>query len=144
MPELAYGTRFCRAAVFAALTPLLIACGPGNEEPGTAASAASQYPATERGDQVDDYHGTTVADPYRWFEDYESTATNAWITAENALSRPYLDSLPTRAHFARRLAELYDYERFSVPEQSGGRYVYSYNSGTENSDWLLHVSYLLT
>ncbi|MFW2403656.1 MAG: prolyl oligopeptidase family serine peptidase, partial [Gammaproteobacteria bacterium] len=57
-----------------------------------------------------------------------------WVTAENALSRPYLDGLPTRAHFARRLGELFDYERFSIPEENGGRYVYSYNSGTDEQD----------
>ena len=28
-----------------------------------------RYPQTKRGDQVDDYHGTKVADPYRWLED---------------------------------------------------------------------------
>ncbi len=34
-----------------------------------AGGTSLKYPATKRGDQVDDYHGTKVADPYRWLED---------------------------------------------------------------------------
>ena len=32
-------------------------------------SGGIEYPKTERIDHVDNYHGTTVADPYRWLEE---------------------------------------------------------------------------
>ena len=36
-----------------------------------------KYPSARRGDQIDDYHGTTVADPYRWLEDPNSDETRS-------------------------------------------------------------------
>ncbi|HMB89862.1 MAG TPA: hypothetical protein VKP65_03390, partial [Rhodothermales bacterium] len=65
-----------------------------------------RYPETRMGDVVDDYHGTHVADPYRWLETLDSDETTAWIAAQNALAEPYLDALSTRAHFLTRLQEL--------------------------------------
>ena len=52
------------------------------------------YPATERGTQVDDFFGTEVADPYRWLEATDGEPVRAWVTSQNEVSRPFLDSLP--------------------------------------------------
>ena len=48
------------------------------------------YPPARRADQTDDYHGTVVADPYRWLEDPDSVETRAWVEAENALAFDFL------------------------------------------------------
>jgi len=37
------------------------------------------YPPTRKGDVIDDYHGTRVADPYRWLEDVDSPDTHNWV-----------------------------------------------------------------
>jgi prolyl oligopeptidase len=95
------------------------------------------YPKAKRIDQVDDYHGTKVADPYRWLEDTDSPDTLAWVQAENKLTFGYLDQIPYRKAIHDRLTKLWNYERFGVPEQRGGRYFYQHNNGLQNQSVLL-------
>jgi prolyl oligopeptidase len=95
------------------------------------------YPQARRGDQVDDYHGTKVADPYRWLEDTDSAETHGWVEAEDKLTFGYLDQLPYRQAIHDRLTKLWNYERFTVPEQEGGRYFFQHNDGLQNQNVLL-------
>lgn len=53
-------------------------------------------PPSRRTEQVDDYHGIVVSDPYRWLEDPDSEETKAWIEAQNKVTFSYLDSIPER------------------------------------------------
>jgi prolyl oligopeptidase len=94
------------------------------------------YPDTTRGDQVDDYHGTTIADPYRWLEDLDSDETKAWVEAENQVTRGYLDVLPQRDRIRERLEKLWDYERFGLPHERGDRYFFTHNDGLQNQSVL--------
>ncbi|HET6179900.1 MAG TPA: prolyl oligopeptidase family serine peptidase [Candidatus Sulfotelmatobacter sp.] len=100
-------------------------------------SAALTYPKAKTVDQVDDYHGTKVADPYRWLEDTDSADTHDWVEAENKLTFSYLDQIPYRGAIRDRLTKLWNYERFTVPEQQGGRYFYQHNNGLQNQNVLL-------
>jgi prolyl oligopeptidase len=95
------------------------------------------YPKAKRVDQVDDYHGTKVADPYRWLEDTDAPDTLAWVQAENKLTFGYLDQIPYRKAIHDRLTKLWNYERFGVPDQRGGRYFYQHNNGLQNQSVLL-------
>ncbi|GGZ05254.1 prolyl oligopeptidase family protein [Pseudoduganella plicata] len=100
--------------------------------PGAAQGNPLTYPATQKVDQRDDYHGTTVADPYRWLEDANSAETKAWVEQQNKLTQGYLAQIPERAAIRARLTQLWNYERFSVPFREGGRYFYSRNDGLQN------------
>jgi prolyl oligopeptidase len=100
--------------------------------PGVAAGQQLSYPQTLKSDVADEYFGTTVADPYRWLEATDSPATTAWVEAENAVSFGYLNKLPDRAAFRKRLTDLWNYERFGVPFKEGGHYFYTRNSGLQN------------
>ncbi len=92
------------------------------------------YPKTRRGEQTDDYHGTKVADPYRWLEDdvRSSKDVATWVEAENKVTFDYLKAIPEREAIQKRLTELWNYERYSVPFLAGGRYFYSKNDGLQN------------
>ncbi len=90
------------------------------------------YPSTRRVDQVDDYHGTRVVDPYRWLEDVVSADTRGWIDAQNALTRSYLDTIPERRRIRDALTQLWDYPKYSVPTRRNGRTFYFENSGLLN------------
>ena len=101
------------------------------------------YPVAKTVDQVDDYHGVKVADPYRWLEDTDSADTHAWVEAENKLTFGYLEQIPYRKSIHDRLTKLWNYERFGVPEQQGGRYFYQHNTGLQNQS-VLYVAESLT
>ncbi len=98
------------------------------------------YPDAKKGEIVDDYHGTKVADPYRWLEDPDSPETRAWIEAQNKITFDYLEKLPTRKRFKTRLTELQDYERYGIPQVESGRYFFERNSGLQNQAVLYTVS----
>jgi prolyl oligopeptidase len=94
------------------------------------------YPAAKKMDQVDDYHGTKVTDPYRWLEDADSADTKAWVEAQNKLAFAYLNEIPAREQIKQRLTKLWNYERYGTPFKEGGRYFYSKNNGLQNQSVL--------
>lgn len=98
--------------------------------------ARLKYPNTHSVDQVDDYHGTLVADPYRWLEDTDSPETRAWIEEQNKLTFSFLESIPERDALRARLTELWDYPKAWAPLKKGGRYFQLRNTGLQNQDVL--------
>jgi prolyl oligopeptidase len=101
------------------------------------AAAALQYPKTERREVVDEYPGgNKVTDPYRWLEDADSKETARWVEAQNKVSLPFLNKLPSRAAYAKRLTELWSYERYGVPYRRAGALFYTRNDGLQNQSVL--------
>jgi len=99
-----------------------------------AKSPRMSYPKTAKVDQVDDYHGTRVADPYRWLEEdvRESKRVEEWVEAENKVTSTYLTSLPQRKPIHNLLERLWNYEKFGTPFKAGGRYCFYKNDGLQN------------
>jgi len=142
MLALVLGLVGCRAASPA---PPVLAPKMNQRPPQPAAAPARSfaYPASPAGAVVDVLHGVPVRDPYRWLEDSSSAESQAWITAQNALTRGYLDRLPRHEAIRARLRELWDFERYELPFERGGRYFYYYNSGLQNQHalyWLASLS----
>ncbi len=124
------------------ITPLLLSsCAliPGLEQ---AKAPSCTYPEARQADVVDDYHGTPVADPYRWMEEPDAAETQAWVAAQNQLTRAYLDAFPGREKFQRRLTELWNYPKYGVPSRHGDLYYYSKNDGLQNQSVLYSVEQL--
>ena len=94
------------------------------------------YPSTRKGNQIDEYHGIKVADPYRWLEDPDSEETKAWVEAQNQVTFGYLDRIPARDKIKQRLTKLWDYEKYGIPFKEGDRYFYLKNNGLQNQSVL--------
>src|SRR5262245_22250149 len=75
------------------------------------------YPQARRVGHTDVYHGTTVADPYRWLENdvRKSKEVADWVAAQNELTQGYLEAIPRRKKIRERLAELWNYARYTAP-----------------------------
>ena len=100
-------------------------------KPGLPTKSTLTYPPARKSDTVDDYHGTKVADPYRWMEALDSKEVADWVAASNAVTEPYLKALPLREHFSKRLTELWNYPRVGVPVVESGRLFYARNTGLQ-------------
>lgn len=94
------------------------------------------YPKARRDDIIEDYHGTQVADPYRWMEDPNALETQEWVEAENVITQKYLAAIPAREKIKERLTALWNFPRFSVPFKEGSRYFFFKNNGLQNQDVL--------
>jgi prolyl oligopeptidase len=96
------------------------------------------YPATARGDVVDEQFGERVADPYRWLENdvRQDPQVRAWVDAQNAASSAFLSALPGREAIRARMTQLYNYERFGTPKKAGNFYFYTRNDGLQNQSGL--------
>jgi len=93
-----------------------------------------EYPKARVSDQVDDYFGTKVRDPYRWMENVDSPEVKTWVDAENTLTRGYLDGVPGREKMHARLMDLTNFERYTAPARKGTRYFYEHNTGLQNQN----------
>src|SRR5688500_3058457 len=121
-----------RSTIAATLLPLAVAVAvDAQTQPGRLS-----YPATARGSQVDDYHGTRIADPYRWLENTESPETKAWVEAQNRLTFGWLATVPERPALRERLTQVWNYPKHSVPTKTGDRLFFYENSGLLNQSIL--------
>jgi prolyl oligopeptidase len=98
------------------------------------------YPHSKKVDQIDDYHGVKVEDPYRWLEDPDSEETKVWVEAQNKVTFSYLEKIPVREQIKERITQLWNYEKYGIPFKEGERYFYFKNDGLQNQS----VLYTLT
>ncbi|MBD2000967.1 S9 family peptidase [Leptolyngbya sp. FACHB-541] len=94
------------------------------------------YPPSPKVDQVDNYHGVQVSDPYRWLEDPDSDESRQWIEAQNQVTFTYLNDIPARESLKQRLTQLWNYEKYGIPFKRENRYFYFKNDGLQNQSVL--------
>lgn len=96
----------------------------------------NKYPLTKKGDKIDLYFGSQVADPYRWLEDDRSAETAEWVKSQNQITFGYLSTIPFRDAIKQRMEKLWNYEKVSAPFKEG-KYTYYYkNNGLQNQSVL--------
>lgn len=95
-----------------------------------------RYPPTKKVDQVDDYFGVRVPDPYRWLEDDNAEEVKQWVREQNAVTFAYLSRIPFREQIRRRLREIFDYPRYGAPMRAGDYYFFTKNDGLQNQSVL--------
>src|SRR5258706_5251233 len=95
-----------------------------------------KYPETRKVEQIDNYHGTTVADPYRWLEDHNSAETGAWVKTQNEIIEKFLTAIPQRDAIRKLYTDLYNFEKFGIPAKEGKRYFWTRNDGLQQQSVL--------
>lgn len=98
--------------------------------------AQMNYPISRKSDVKENYHGTTIADPYRWLEDDNSEETHQWVLAQNQVTNTYLSAIPFRNAVKERLALLWNYPKIGSPRKEGDYYYFFKNDGLQNQSIL--------
>ena len=111
------------------ITSIMISCKPASEP---ATSEKFTYPITAKSDQVDDYFGVKVSDPYRWLENDTAEDVKKWVTEENKVTFGYLEKIPFRNKIKERLTDIFNYPKYSNPFRAGEYYFFSKNDGLQN------------
>ena len=130
-----------KKALALAVCTALVGCGAEKKEESVQVDTKAEqkvtqtaltYPETKKGEVVDTYFDTQVADPYRWLEDDMSDETAQWVKTQNKVTFDYLSQIPYRDKLKKRLTKLMDYEKVSAPFKEG-KYTYFYkNDGLQN------------
>ncbi|MFN4146201.1 MAG: prolyl oligopeptidase family serine peptidase, partial [Runella sp.] len=102
----------------------------------TALAQPFKYPLTRTTTQTDNYHGTLVADPYRWLEDDRSAETAEWVKAQNQVTFDYLSKIPFRNKIFDQLEKAYNYPKYSAPRKKGEYFYFYKNDGLQNQSVL--------
>ena len=116
---------------------LLLGCNDAPDAPSDAEFHPAyrmplSYPETPVESVFDTLHGEVIHDPYRSLEDDRSPSTTAWVDAQNAVTRSYLDAIPVRQELRDRFEALYNYEKVGIPRKVGNYYFISRNDGLQN------------
>ena len=90
------------------------------------------FPESKQENVVDNYFGVNVSDPYRWLENPNSAATKSWVEVQNEMTFNYLDKIPFRNKVEKRLNDLWNYERYSVPTIKDDKMYFFKNDGLQN------------
>ena len=92
-----------------------------------------QYPDTYRDTLAkDNYHGTEIADPYRWLEVDTAKNVKAWVTEQNEVTFDYMSTIPYRDKIKKRYEDIFNYVKLSSPFKKGPYYFFSKNEGLQN------------
>ena len=108
-----------KLATLAAVLATTFSANPVLAQSCSTKGTAPTYPVTKKVDQTDNYHGTVVADPYRWLEDANSAETKVWVDAQNKVTQAYLAQIPQRDAIRQRLTQAVELRALQRAVQGG-------------------------
>lgn len=117
--------------LFGSIALALSSCGGETKKEIKPRMKIEKYPESRKEEQQLDFFGTQVSDPYLWLENDTSAETGAWVDAQIAVTRNYLDSIPFRKKIAERFKDLFNFEKVGAPMKAGEYYFIYKNSGLE-------------
>jgi len=91
-----------------------------------------KYPVTKQIDQVDDYFGTKISDPYRWLENDTSSETKTWVQNQQQFTENYLSKISFRNDLRNRYKALMDYTKYYDAFKAGDYIIFSKQEGIQN------------
>ena len=94
-------------------------------------------PETERDPVTEELHGEEITDPYRWLEDSDSEAVQAWTDEQNAYADRVLDT-PQRDRLEPIYEEVARVTDYGAVHPAGGRY-FQQIAGPEEEQPVLYV-----
>ena len=95
------------------ITTLLFGCFSKTSPEGVSTAPPSDL--ARREDRVEDVHGLSVSDPYRWMED-PSEELSAWTDSRNEFYQNFTETLSQKKFLFKRFQALWRYDDSSVPE----------------------------
>jgi prolyl oligopeptidase len=122
------------------LAVVIMGCGtavPSVEEPSP--EQRPEYPASRAQTISEEIHGVTVHDPYRWLEDDKSEEVVKWQSAQTAIAREYLDSIPGRDGVRKRIAEVFQVAVDDPPTHKG-KYYFQTKRAADQDQPVLYAS----
>ena len=91
---------------------------------------------------IEDYHGTLVADPFRWLEDEASPRTREWVQAQDDRAREVLAATSERDEIRERLEDVFNYTKYQLPSRCAGKYYFQRSDGLQNQPILYRADRL--
>ncbi len=98
-----------------------------------------QYPITRKTDQIDNYFGVKVSDPYRWLEDDRSVETSNWVKEQNSFTENYLKQIPFRDSLKAQMKRYWSTPIYQAPFKAGSSYFYYRSDITNNQPVLYYM-----
>ncbi len=68
---------------------------------------------------MDEYHGVSIRNPYRWLEHLEAPETRAWIEEQRKTVATFFEQQSSYEAVQGRLTELWQFPKYSVPFKHG-------------------------
>lgn len=118
--------------IIAGITGTLYCCSESKDKSFHNPIIQVNYPETKKVDQIDNYHGIEVADPYRWLEADTAQEVMAWVDKQNEVTNTYLDQVPFKEAINKRYTELFNYPKLSSPRKIGDYYLFYKNDGLQD------------